>query len=208
LMYFGVSETKIRTGMYGSDPKVFFSDSILTDRPKTILFVGQFIKRKGLLKLCDAFLKFCKIYPEWKLLLCGAGELKPFIPSSPNIIVNDFIQPEHLSEIYRKSRFLILPSVQEHWGLVVHEAASSGCALLLSSSVGSSSDLAQEDNAVIFDPLNSNDIFNALNKVVAWNDMKLLKAQKVSLELAKNFGPEKFADSLNELIEIVSRRNP
>jgi glycosyltransferase involved in cell wall biosynthesis len=204
MRYYGMSDRKIRTGMYGSDPELFFSDSLLTYRPKTMLFVGQFIKRKGLLKLCEAFLKLSKIYPEWKLQLCGAGELKSLIPISQNIIVNDFIQPEQLSEIYRKSRFFILPSFQEHWGLVVHEAASSGCALLLSKAVGSIPDLAVEENSVIFDPNSNLNIFQALRSVVEWSDDRLLNAQKASLEMAKKFGPEKFARSLNELIELVS----
>jgi glycosyltransferase involved in cell wall biosynthesis len=205
MKFYGMPERVVRAGQYGADPALFFSNSPLTDRSKTFLFVGQFIKRKGVLKLCRAFLKLNEIYPDWKLRLCGSGVLRPLIPDSENIIVDDFVQPEQLAKIFMEVRFLILPSIQENWGLVVHEAVCSGCALLISSKVGSGPDLASKENSVIFRANDEQAIYNAMKEVVEWDGNQYLQAQKISLEKAKKFGPEQFTKSLLELIEVVSR---
>jgi glycosyltransferase involved in cell wall biosynthesis len=203
MKFYGFPEEKIRTGMYGADPTLFSNGPKLTDRPREILFVGQFIKRKGVLKLCNAFIRLNKLYPDWRLRLCGSGEMKSQIPDSHCIIVDDFVQPELLSEIYKKARFFVLPSTRESWGLVVHEAALSGCALLLSSKVGSIPDLANNDNSIIFRPRSENEIYKSLKKAVEWNEDQYLTAQNTSVELAGSFGPTVFAKSLEELLCIV-----
>jgi glycosyltransferase involved in cell wall biosynthesis len=204
MKYYGMPEEKLRTGMYGADPALFSNGLELIKRPKEILFVGQFIKRKGVLYLCNAFLRLYRQNPGWRLRLCGSGELKSQIPESPGIVVEEFVQPERLSDIYRNARFFILPSSRESWGLVVHEAALSGCALLLSSKVGSIPDLANSKNSIIFRPKNENEIYKSLNRAVEWREDQYIAAQNASLELAGRFGPLTFANSLKELISIVS----
>jgi glycosyltransferase involved in cell wall biosynthesis len=206
MKYFGMPEDRIRTGMYGADPDLFFSIVPLTRRPKTFLYAGQFIKRKRIQDLCNAFLRLKAQYPEWSLLLCGNGVLRSKIPDSPGIIVREFVQPEQIAEIYRSSRFFILPSVQENWGLVVHEAALSGCALLLSSAVGSAADLASGENSLIFKCNDENSIFEALKSAVQWDEFQYESASRSSIEQSRKFGPDIFSRSLKELIEIVSQK--
>jgi glycosyltransferase involved in cell wall biosynthesis len=202
MKYYGMSERCLRIGMYGADPVLFYNLSTLKDRPKNILFVGQFIKRKGILELCNAFMRLSSSHPDWYLQLYGDGRLKKLIPSSPNIIIKDFEQPEQIAGIFRNSRFLILPSIRESWGLVVHEAVSSGCALILSSAVGSIEDLATSKNSIIFKPRNEKGIYDSLKEAVDWKDEQYAEAQKESLFLSREFGPDKFSASLNELIKL------
>lgn len=98
----------------------------------------------------------------------------------------------------------VIPSIRESWGLVVHEAVSSGYALILSSAVGSKEDLATSKNSIIFKPKNENEIYNALKKAANWSDLQYLEAQKESLFISKKFGPNQFSSSLNELIMLES----
>ncbi len=205
MKFYGMPSERIRMGLYGADSNLFFSNSSILSRPKTFLFVGQFIERKGVISLCNAFLRLNKLYPDWNLRLCGSGILRPEIPDSSKISVENFVQPEQLAEIYREARFFVLPSIKENWGLVVHEAACSGCALLISSAVGSGIDLATKENSIIFEIHNEQAIYNAMKTGAEWDDYQILKAQSVSLENAKKFGPEQFAHSLKNLIEILSR---
>ena len=90
--------------------------------------------------MCHAFIS-ANMDRKWILEMCGCGPQKDLIPKDPNVEVHDFVQPEELSQIYRRARGFVLASKEEHWGLVVHEAALSGCVLLLSNRVGAKLDL-------------------------------------------------------------------
>jgi glycosyltransferase involved in cell wall biosynthesis len=76
--------------------------------------------------LARAFARIAHRLPDWELCLYGSGPLQSAI-SHPRIKVHGFIQPEQLGSLYRQARIFALPSFSEAWGVVVHEAALSGC---------------------------------------------------------------------------------
>jgi hypothetical protein len=49
MRWFGMPAARVRCGMYGADPALFGGAGALALRPKTFLFVGQFIERKNVL---------------------------------------------------------------------------------------------------------------------------------------------------------------
>ncbi len=200
MRYFGLPDDRIFTGMYGADPALFNGGAALPERPKTILFVGQFIDRKDVLGLSEAFIRFHADHPDWTLRLTGSGEQRDLIPQHPAIIVEDFVQPEHLAQRYREARFFALPSKVEAWGLVVHEAALCGCGLLLSDTIGSGDDLADAGNAIRFAPGNVNAIEGALRKAAALSDQQLAQVEARSRNIARSFGPQAFAQSCGEAV--------
>lgn len=203
LRILGMPENKIQTGLYGADVRLFSSGEELIQRTKTIVYVGQYIERKGILPFVDAFIEFARTHPDWNLELYGSGPLMGSFIEHPQVSVNPFVQPSELAPLLRRARALVLPSYEEHWGLVVHEAALSGCALLLSEKTGSGTDLGREENSVTFKPGCHNSIVCALNRFSAWTDADLTRAQSISLQLADDFGPIPFTRSiqfiLNEL---------
>ena len=113
--FFGVSNKYIFEGLYGSDPKIFFSIKPASERNKTFTFIGQLIKRKGIDILVKAFNKFYKNNSDWKLNIYGRGYYSKKIHSSNGIQIHDFKSPPEIAEILRKTRFLILPSKEDHW---------------------------------------------------------------------------------------------
>jgi len=197
----GYNADTIVQSLYGADPSVFFGGAPLKSRSEEFIFVGQFVTRKNVLGLADAFLRLTNDHPGWKLRLCGAGPLKSEIPDHPNIIVEDFLQPLQLAEQLRCARCLVLPSFKEHWGVVVHEAALSGCALALSSTVGAAADIADTTNAVIFAPDSGSGMEVALRKIATWEDEQWRHAEQTSRDRARMFGPQPFAAAVNGLIE-------
>jgi len=194
----------IVTRLYGADPALFNGGLPLKERPKTFLYVGQFIPRKNVLGLARAFICFAADHPDWVLRLCGGGEQLGEIPKHPQIQLENFVQPTQLAAILRESRCLVLPSLEEHWGLVVHEAALTGCALALSEVVGAAKDLANPQNAVLFPPGDEAAIERSLRDIAAWDTARLLAAEYTSRNLAVGFGPESFADAVDELINRLS----
>ena len=193
----GFQSSRIAAGLYGADPAVFHGGSDLMLRPKSFLFVGQLIARKNILLLVQAFLNMAVDFPDWKLSICGSGELRTKIPNHWQVQVQGFVQPGELAEKLRQSRCLILPSLEEHWGLVVHEAASCGCALALSDTVGSRDDFVAET----FNPRDVKSIEDVLRRIASWSDEQWTKAEDASRLAALKFGPTEFANSVQLLID-------
>lgn len=204
MRYFGMPQDSIVTGMYGADPGLFHGGPPLAERPKTFLFVGQFIDRKQVLPLAEAFLRFHRDHPEWTLRMVGSGEQHAAIPQHPAIIVEDFVQPEELAARYHAARFLVLPSLVEAWGLVVHEAALCGCGLILSDAIGSGDDLAGSANAIRFVAGDSSAIEAALRRAEAFDDAELAAAEVHSRKAGERFGPEMFAAAFWKLADRLS----
>jgi glycosyltransferase involved in cell wall biosynthesis len=201
MRWFGLPDSRIRCGMYGADPAIFGGGPPLADRPKTFLYVGQFIARKDVLGLSAAFLQFAESHPDWRLHLIGGGAQRDLIPRHPRILVEEFVQPEELAQRFHAARFFVLPSLMEAWGLVVHEAALCGCALLLSGRIGSAGDLCTGVNGLRFRAGDPGELARTLAAAAACDATWLAAAETESRRLAARFGPERFA---SEAVRLVS----
>lgn len=93
-----------------------------------------------------------------------------------------------------------MPSVKENWGLVVHEAALCGCALLLSRVVGSAFDFASDKNARLFNPKNQLELEQALLEITSWPLEAWGVAQEESCRLAAGFSPTRFAEAVDKMV--------
>ena len=200
--WYGMPDGKIFEGMYGADPQLFFNGPPLANRPKRIIFVGQYIERKGCVPLAQAFASVADRLPGWELWMYGSGPLQSAIPPHPAIKVNGFIQPEQLGALYRDARIFALPSNSEAWGLVVHEAALSGCMLLLSEAIGSAPDFAMPANARTFRPGDEADLASAMVELA--ESAELSAAQLASVASARSHGPAEFARQVSAIVRQLS----
>ena len=196
----GYPPDRTLTGLLGADPDLFHGGPPLPSLPKTFLFAGTFNANKNVPGLAEAFIRFAGDHRDWELVLCGNGPLRTHLPQHPQLIVHDFVQPIRLAELMRYARCLVLPSLEEHWGLVVHEAALSGCALAVSDAVGAKADLARPENAVLFRPGDARSIEQAVRIIASWDSEAWASAENMSRKLAMQFGPEKFADSIEQFM--------
>jgi glycosyltransferase involved in cell wall biosynthesis len=101
-----------------------------------LLYVGQFIHRKGIDLLLPAFEQYCREAqdPDARLYLVGGREDQLHglgIESLPeNIICVPFLTKAELADYYRATDLLVLPTREDIWGLVVNEAMSYGTPVL------------------------------------------------------------------------------
>lgn len=198
MRFYGAPMERVYSASYSADGTIFRDGGPLENREKRILFVGQFVDRKNVLMLCEAFLK-ANVGNDWALELCGCGVLRDRLPNHPNIVIHDFVQPEALAAIYRKARIFCLPSKEEHWGLVVHEAALSGCVLLLSNRIGAAADFLEEGvNGFSFTPFSIGQMTAAMKKAMSLSDCELKAARTKSLELAAHISTAAFASAVRE----------
>lgn len=202
--WYGFANEEIFEGLYGADPAVFFDGPPLAERPKRILFVGQYIERKDCVGLTQAFASVADQLPEWELHLYGSGPLQDKLPGHPRIRVHGFVQPAELGALYQSARIFALPSYREAWGLVVHEAALSGCQLLLSATIGSRHDFATEKNAAEFPAGDRVALAQAVLQLATSEDDALARAQAESRALAATHGPAVFADRVAAIVRQLS----
>ena len=200
--YYGLSPERVFTGLYGSDPKLFFNGPPLKERPKRFIYVGHYDANKNVLPMCTAFEQAVAHLGEagagWTLDVYGGGELESELKKreSAHVHIHGFIQAEQLGPLYRDARGFVLGSFSDKWGVVVHEAAASGCLLLLSTAVGAHYDFARPENAALFDPASVEAFQQGFEKLMTMPEEKLEAAQALSVQLAQGFSPEIFAQSL------------
>ena len=132
----GFAKEQLARHIYGFDEKLYHPDAKPRDtkRGLTMLFVGVCAVRKGVHYALEAWLKSSACHDGTFLI---AGEFLPdyqeklaAMLSHPSVKVlghrND------VPELMRKSDILVLPSIEEGFGLVITEAMGSGCVPLAS----------------------------------------------------------------------------
>lgn len=203
MKFYGMSENRIYQGLYNADSKIFFHHDSIEKREKKFIFVGQLIERKGVNLLVQAFTKFTRQYPDWKLHIIGSGMLSDKLPKIDNIVYEGFKETCCVAEALRNSRFLILPSHEDHWGLVVHEAALCGCGLILSNAVGSSLDLVGANNGIVFPNNSTNGLYKAMVRAASFNNKELQLISQESKDKASKFSPSRWTITFAQIISDV-----
>lgn len=204
MLYYGIKEEKVKTGLYTATEKVFndakTNRDLKIDYPRAFLFDGQFIKRKGVKFLINEYLEYLHMSKDpWKLIMVGKGELENIIPSQ---IQNfGFIHQDKLGEIYSNAVCFILPSYEDHWGVVIHQAACAGLPLLISPYCYSHYELfKQNENGYFIDPYIKGSLTEAMLKIENTNSQNLRAMDEISYELSKAFSVEKWVFIFNEII--------
>lgn len=207
MINFGFTKKNIYTGLYSSLTDYYKNKTLPEKRKKQFLFAGQLISRKNVLSLIKAFKLANLKNNDWKLIMVGNGNLKikkKLLGANIHLIKN--LQPEQLAKLYNESLFFILPSLRDHWPLVVHEASLCGCNLLLSNNIGNIPDLSNKKNSIIFDPKSIFSIQQAIEKGMKLKGKKLLQGNKESEKLAKKFNYNLFSSKCLDIINDYKQR--
>lgn len=204
----GFPRESIYEGLYGADPKIYTAGPPLESRPKRFLYVGQFIERKNVVGLTEAFVRFSQAHPDWELVIYGSGPNGKRLAKHPRITVHPFATPHVIACAMQSARFLVLPSHEEHWGVVVHEACLSGCGLILSRAIGAAEDLATAENCVTITGSGSASIEASLHLAANMPANRLAAAKRTSRARAALFGPQPFTTALNRMLDQARKKIP
>lgn len=140
--FIGFPSNRIATGLYaiaGADNRI----APLDDQSHEILYLGRFLDWKGVEDLAAAFISIPALHRQgWQLTFAGAGPLRQklseFADSHPDAIrIEGFVQPKDTLGRLGRSAVVCMPSWNEHWGVVLHEAAAAGRVLIASNEVHS-----------------------------------------------------------------------
>lgn len=206
----GVPKERISVGSYPCDLSVFTNGDPLAGREKKIVYVGRFIQVKNIQRFVAAYIRFSVKHPEWSFDIYGQGPLQNVIEKMiadsgvTSITIHSFATPQELAEVYKRVRVLALPSYSDHWGVVVQEAAASGCAVIASTGVRAADAFCNERNSRIVDPMSEDQMVEALDAIASWDNAKWENAQEESLALAQTLTPQTYSDGIHRLINLLS----
>jgi glycosyltransferase involved in cell wall biosynthesis len=173
------------------------------------LYIGRFSEEKNIIHLLKAF-KNLENINDWGLILVGNGPQKKDIDdyikefSIKNVFMPGFQHKEDIPKFLAVSDIFILPSISEPWGLVANEAMAAGLPVLVSTRCGCHPDLIKEGiNGFSFDPYDDNELSELMSGVVN-GKFDLKKMGSASLDIIKNYTPDKAAKVILKTIEFVS----
>jgi glycosyltransferase involved in cell wall biosynthesis len=133
------------------------------------LYVGRFIEQKGLDVLLDAFARV----DGGELWLVGDGPLRGVMDAAaardPRIRTLGHLHGPPLEDAYRETDVLVLPSLYEPWGLVVHEGLAHGLPVIVTDQVGAGEALVEHGtNGFVVPTGSAEGLVDAMRTISAW----------------------------------------
>jgi glycosyltransferase involved in cell wall biosynthesis len=185
-----------RGSQVGAEQKKILKDKLGIDDKKVILYVGQFIERKGVNYLLSAFKSLQKEVSGVSLLLVGYGPQKDFLlkrikkEKIEDVFFHDYVEVSELPKMYAIADVFVLPSFEEAWGVVVNEAMAAGLPIITTRKVGASADLVfNSRNGFVVPERNSQALEKALKRLFS-SPLLRSKMSRESRKIIKNFTPE------------------
>jgi len=202
----GFKDTNIKFGFCPADYNLF--NSIYLRRKlglenknlvKEIIYVGRLSPVKDLELFLETFTRFHDLWSEWKFKIVGSGPqiklINKYVNSYPNLISHiEFLEPNLLQEEIVNSGVFVLPSLNEPWGVVIHEFAIAGFPIICSDACGASDVFVRDGyNGYTFQKNDKVSLKRVLKKVLNLpNEQLCLMAQR-SHDLGGYLTPEMWA---------------
>lgn len=189
------------------------SDSRPPRAAHRILYVGQWIQRKGLEPWCDALVRWADAHPDRavEFTLAGGGPLEGELRSRrwpANLKVEwlghrDYRQ---LARLYSEHGLFVLPTWYDEWALVVNEALAAGLPVL-----GSRYSCAVEElvvdgrNGWAFRPDHPDELLRALEAAMQTSAESLDVMRRAAIDSVAPFTPEHAADQMVNALAATMR---
>ena len=135
----------------------------VTFKDRYFVIVARFVEKKNLFTALDAYAAYARSHgPEPRHLhLVGSGPLEPQVRDYirthglKNVVLHGFLDDVGVASILRDALALMLPSLEEQWGLVINEALALNLPVLVSDNVGARDSLVRQGvNGFVIEPLN------------------------------------------------------
>ena len=172
----------------------------ISKKNKLISFVGKLNRAKGYDIFGEAIVKILNKYPEWKSIVIGDEPREKLFYKHKNLKILGFQNHKKVLDYFERTSIAVVCSRwEEPFGRTSLEAASSGCAVIISNKGGLPETIT---NGVILRNLSSKALFIEIEKLIK-NKLKLYYLQQQSLKnfyLTDNFISKKIDNYRNDLI--------
>ncbi len=198
--FLGYPADRIWEGYYSCDLERFaMVESAGAGRRWSFVFVGRCVESKGAPILAEAYRRYAgQVTQPWPLRVAGTGPLEAVLREA-GATGEGFVQPENLPELLAEAGVLVLPSLSEPWGVVVHEAAAAGLSLLCSRACGAADRFLEEGQNGFWAETGSVEaLADGMMTFHHLDDAMLERFSLRSRELARQISPDSWADTLYE----------
>lgn len=200
---FDVPKEKIAVINYGIDHRFFFPRKVEKSSRKTVLYIGEISKSKGVDLLIDAFSSVMKEVKDTELLIGGKGkhlkEMKSLVnrlKMNQSVKFLGFVPEEKLPEYYSLADVSVFPS-KFGFGLPTLEAMACGSLTIAGDSLDASEFVG--DTGILIDPEDADQLSAAIIKTLTTNNSAIL-SQK-SIKKAKHYSWEKVGERTIKVYE-------
>jgi alpha-maltose-1-phosphate synthase len=205
----GVRSQKVKALPYGVDLGRYHAVSAPPPNEFRILFAGTICVRKGIRYLLDAYEKL--VHPGKKLFFAGAVEprLEPLLSKlrgRQDIVFTGHLTQKQIIKVMSESHVLVLPSVEDGFGLVLAQAMACGCPIIASTNTGGP-DLIDDGVEGFVVPIRSSDaIAGQLQRLADNPDLRALMSQRSVARVRSLGGWDWYGDAASEAFQQVQSR--
>jgi glycosyltransferase involved in cell wall biosynthesis len=185
----GVPAGKIRTIPLGVRLEKFRPEGEPSCETFEVLFAGSVSLRKGVPYLLEAFAKVR--HPHKRLRFVGAisEEIRPILEHLPKEHV-EFLgampQPQ-LASWMQKSHVLVLPSIEDGFGMVLSQAMATGCPVIASTNTGGPDIVTDEKEGFVVPIRDPEALTDRMQQLVDDPDLRQ-RMSEASLQRVKSLG--------------------
>lgn len=176
LMHRGISAERIKVLAYGFESKTTVKSNIIIARNKRIklLYVGQITFRKGIIYLLEAVndLKFKNIDVSLTLIGSLDKDYQPLIKPFFNTLAIkhvEHIDNKEVLNIMKGYDLLVMPSIEDGFGVVVTEALSVNLPVIATRNCGASERIVNGQNGFVIDAFSKDAIVDAVLKSIEYS---------------------------------------
>jgi len=181
---------------FGADP---CSGETLAAR-KRFLSVGRLVHHKGADILAAAYRVYrSAVTDPWDLVVAGDGPLAGCFDGLAGVTMVGFKQPAEVADLMRGASCFVLPSREEPYGVVVHEAAASSLPLLCTDFCGATPMFVQDGyNGWVVTGGSVDALVDGLIRMSASPAERLEEMSAISKALSSRLSPHGWAQNVEE----------
>lgn len=178
-------------GYYSADTETFQCVPEISARPRAFIFVGRLVPDKGIDVLLEAYTSYRRESKRpWPLRVAGTGPLQGEVQRTQGVEYLGFLEPEMLAHEFTSARCLVLPSRVEPWGVVIHEATSSGLAVIASRQCGATTSFVRDGvNGILVQAGAQAELKEAMMRVAESEETVLESWSRASVTMARLWSP-------------------
>lgn len=149
----------------------------------TILTVGRLVKVKNIKLQIEALADVVKIFPDVKLIIVGDGTEKENLQKlASKLKLDDSVEfagwQKDLAPYYENADLFLLTSNNEGWGMVVIEAMSAGCPVIMTD-VGCAGEIVKnEENGIVIHIGDKKALIAAISEMITNKEKRAMFAEK------------------------------
>lgn len=141
VIYNGVDYKKFEFE-WSEEERLAHRRKLALDNEKIVMYVGRFVREKGIQVLLDAASVILAQEPNTKFLIVGGGHREKFekfvhwYGLSDKVLFTGFMANRSLHQLYRCADVAVFPSLYEPFGIVALEAMAAGAPVVTSDAGG------------------------------------------------------------------------